>query len=177
MAGGRARRFKGQDKGSIILNGKRLIDHVHDRLTQQVDSIWISGNHDYGLGLNLVPDHENELKGPLAGLYAVYKRFENRPQIEGVLVVPVDGPFLPLNLYERLYSAGSSAVAFSGDRLHPTFGYWHLEDLESFFTDRRFIEKNSLTFLAEITGAKAVKFADPKGFANINCEQDLSRFS
>jgi len=54
LAGGQARRMGGTDKASVRLNGRRLIDHVRNRLTPQVDRVLISGRSDYGSGLWLI---------------------------------------------------------------------------------------------------------------------------
>jgi len=44
LAGGRATRMGGADKGWVELAGRPLIDHVLDRLRPQVDEILINAN-------------------------------------------------------------------------------------------------------------------------------------
>jgi len=56
LAGGKATRFNGQDKGEILINEQRLIDIIHARLKPQSDDIIVSGTRDYGLGFPVVPD-------------------------------------------------------------------------------------------------------------------------
>ena len=47
LAGGRATRMGGKDKGLQLLNGKPLWQHVADTLAGQVTAMAISGNWDY----------------------------------------------------------------------------------------------------------------------------------
>jgi len=49
LAGGRATRMGGDDKGWVPLAGKPLIEHVLDRLRPQVDEVLI-GRHAGGAG-------------------------------------------------------------------------------------------------------------------------------
>ncbi len=44
LAGGRATRMGGEDKGLQLLNGKPLWQHVADRLADQVSTIALSAN-------------------------------------------------------------------------------------------------------------------------------------
>ena len=44
LAGGKARRMRGQDKGLIEINGKMMIQYVLDALKTQVKGILINAN-------------------------------------------------------------------------------------------------------------------------------------
>ena len=69
LAGGKARRFGGQDKGEILIGGERLIDIICDRLKSQSTEVMISATHDYGLGLTTIADIDNAPGGPVAVSY------------------------------------------------------------------------------------------------------------
>ncbi len=169
LAGGQARRFGGQDKGEIEFDGRRLFDHVYQRVSTQVDQVFISGHHNYNSDLENIPDLDTGPKGPLAGLYAAMTKLRGR---DGFLTVPIDGPFLPKNLYDRL-SGLESSISQGPERIHPTFAYWRIQDLQSSFTVGQ--PPRSLTGLAEAIGARPIKFEHSGGFININSAQDLER--
>lgn len=104
LAGGQARRFKGEDKGLLRLDGRPLAAWVAQRLGGQAAEILISANRnlaDYGaLGHTVVPDHLPGQPGPLAGLLACARTARE----EWLLSVPCDVPFLPLDLVMRLHN-------------------------------------------------------------------------
>jgi len=93
LAGGKAMRM-GEDKAELSLGNYRLIDRVYSRVKTQCNEVLVSGNHDYGLGLGIVPDSPSGPRGPVAALYSVMKALSKTD--EGFFTVPVDGPNLPL---------------------------------------------------------------------------------
>jgi molybdopterin-guanine dinucleotide biosynthesis protein A len=103
LAGGKARRFKGKDKGLIELAHRPLAAWVADRLAGQADEILINANrnltHYAALGCTVVADHLPDNPGPLAGLLAASRTARN----EWLLSVPCDIPFLPLGLAASLH--------------------------------------------------------------------------
>jgi molybdopterin-guanine dinucleotide biosynthesis protein A len=101
QAGGRSRRM-GQDKALIPLGGKRLIEHVIDRLQDLSDDLFITTNQSQALedlNLRLVPD-EIPGQGAIFGLRTALKAARH----EHVLVVACDMPFVQRNLVEHLLS-------------------------------------------------------------------------
>jgi len=168
LAGGEARRMGGQDKGLIMLGGQRLIDLVVERLSVQVDRVILSGAHDYGLGLDVLPDLDDGPKGPSAALFAAVRKY---PSLDGFLTVPVDGPFFPAHLYERL-AGDTSAIAAGPDRDHPTFAYWNTAALRQLFSGSK--SKNwPLMEITESLNARRVKFRAESYFMNFNSPADL----
>lgn len=124
LAGGRARRMGGTDKGLIPLCGQPMIQHVIDALREQAGPIIINANRNIetyaATGCPVVPDTDDTYAGPLAGmssgLHAAATPF--------CLTVPCDspliGPDIALRLYQALYdSQADIAVAHDGDRTHP----------------------------------------------------------
>lgn len=169
LAGGQARRMGGQDKGKIDFGGPRLIDLVLERLTPQVDQIIISGTENYGTDLELMPDLDEGPKGPAAALFAMTNIHKD---VESFLTVPVDGPFFPGELYERL-SGDSSAIAKGPERVHPTYAFWTSQDLLSVFAAHP--GKNlALHQIAEEIGAREVSFRAESYFRNFNSPEDLN---
>ena len=105
LAGGRATRMDGADKGLVLFQQKPLIAHVIDRLAPQVDEVLINANREteaYGrLGYPVLQDEVTGFAGPLAGMQLGLKHAKS----EYVLTVPCDSPLLPLDLAARLESA------------------------------------------------------------------------
>ena len=126
LAGGQGRRMGNVDKGLQMFRGKRLIDHVYERLAPQVGGIVINANQNHDayktFGVRVVGDAIGNFAGPLAGLHAGLS-VSRRPYLASV---PCDSPFLPEDLIERLYagledSGAELAVAKTGDQPHPVF--------------------------------------------------------
>jgi molybdopterin-guanine dinucleotide biosynthesis protein A len=126
LAGGKGSRMGGVDKGLKSFRGKRLVDHVYERLAPQVGGIIINANQNHDdyrtFGVRVVSDAIGGYAGPLAGLHAGLS-VSKRPFLASV---PCDSPFLPADLVERLYarldeSGAELAVAKTGDQPHPVF--------------------------------------------------------
>jgi molybdopterin-guanine dinucleotide biosynthesis protein A len=120
LAGGRGTRVGGADKGLLEWRGRRLVEHVLERLRPQVDAALINANRHIGtyaaLGHPVVGDAVPGFPGPLAGIGALLAA----SPAEWMLCVPVDVPGLPLDLGRRLSAArgGGHAlrVAHDGQR-------------------------------------------------------------
>ncbi len=176
LAGGGGRRMGGADKGALMLAGRPLADHVQARLAPQSDRILISGLHDYDCaGVSVVPDRDDGPRGPAAGIWAALKWIErNAPEVDGFLSVPVDGPFLPDNLFERLSDGIGSAIACDATGAHPTFAYWDCDALYAAFSTAPDGYGFPLKELADSVHAERVMFEDANAFLNINSPEDLA---
>ena len=126
LAGGRATRMGGTDKGLVELAGRPMIAHVLAALEPQVERVLINANRNLDryaeFGWPVVPDEDTGYLGPLAGL-AAGLRAAVTPL---VLTAPCDCPLLAPDLAARLYSAleaaqAEIAVPFDGERLQPVF--------------------------------------------------------
>ncbi len=124
LAGGRATRMGGDDKGLIPLAGRPMIEHVLAAIRPQVAAVIINANRNqarYGAyGHPVVPDEVADFPGPLAGMAAGLAA-ATTPL---ALFLPCDGPLVPDNLVERLHGAMAAAgarvaVAHDGERLQP----------------------------------------------------------
>src|ERR1051326_1740787 len=120
LAGGKAERFAGLDKGLIPVGGRALIKRVVEQLVTQVGQIVIVTNRNQALyasyGYRVVsdalPDHQGPLSGIAAGLAAI--------ETSHALFVPVGAARLPGNLARTLWQPCSqnnaSCVVHGPDR-------------------------------------------------------------
>lgn len=100
LAGGRASRYDGIDKGALVVDGRSILDRQLDQLHQLSDDILYVGARprpEYRGRLREVPDRTPRL-GPLAGLDAALAAARH----EAVLVVACDMPFLTAGLLRHL---------------------------------------------------------------------------
>ncbi len=78
LAGGRATRMGGIDKGLQLLNGRPLWRHVAEALAPQVDELVISANRHLtqwqASGYPVFRDTQAGYPGPLAGMLAVMQQ-------------------------------------------------------------------------------------------------------
>ena len=135
LAGGRATRMGGGDKGMRSLAGRRIIDHVIHRLSAQCAPLAINANGDPSrfseFGLPVLPDSLPDHPGPLAGVLSGLD-WAAGIGAEAIVTAAADTPFFPADLVARLKAAaGPSGLALaaspdSGGRVwqHPTFGLW-----------------------------------------------------
>lgn len=185
LAGGRAQRMGGGDKGLLPLSGQRVIDQVIERLAPQCGRLAINANGDPArfadLGLPVLPDPVPGQPGPLAGILAAMD-WAAGLGAAAVVTVAADTPFLPPDLVARLKAAATAggAIAASPDaaggmRAHPTFGLWPVtlrDRLAQAIADG----ERRLGVWAETCGAGRAAFGsqpfDP--FFNINTPEDLA---
>ncbi len=126
LAGGRATRMGGVDKGLVQLQQKPLIQHVIKRLKPQVDEIIINANREIkqyqALGYPVLCDEQADFIGPLAGFSLGLKHAKH----DHLLTVPCDSPLLPPELAKRLMQEliennADIAVATNDGNAHPVF--------------------------------------------------------
>ena len=126
LAGGRAQRMGGMDKGLIPLNGKPMVEHVLAAMRPQVGALLINANRNleaYGrYGLPVITDRMGDYFGPLVGMASALE-VSTTPCL---LAVPCDSPLIPADLAARLYQAMQAAnaeisVVHDGERMQPVF--------------------------------------------------------
>jgi molybdenum cofactor guanylyltransferase len=126
LAGGRATRMGGRDKGLLPLAGKPMVEWVMAALKPQVADIIINANRNLdayaAYGYRAVSDKLHGFCGPLAGI-ASSMESASTPYI---VTTPCDSPLVPLDLAHRLYQAlhanrAEISVAHNGERLQPVF--------------------------------------------------------
>lgn len=134
LAGGLARRMGGGDKPLRLIAGRSLLAHVRERLAPQCDALLINANGEPArfatYGLPIVADGVQDFAGPLAGILAGLDWMaENRPEVDWMVSVAADTPFIPRDLVSRLHRARAEAglplaCAASGGWSHPVIGLW-----------------------------------------------------
>lgn len=126
LAGGRATRMGGADKGLVELAGRPMIAHVLAALAPQVERVLINANRNQAryaeFGHPVIADLDDGFLGPLAGLAAGLQAAATPL----VLTAPCDCPLLPADLAARLRAALATAdaeiaVPFDGERMQPVF--------------------------------------------------------
>jgi len=178
LAGGRATRMGGVDKGLIQLHQKPLIQHIIDRLQPQVDEILINANRELiqyqSLGYPVFSDESPDFIGPLAGFSLGLQNAKHQL----VLTAPCDSPLFPFNLAQRLTQAlevhhADIAVPKVGADVHPVFSLCRktvLSDLTAFLSNGgRKVNawQKSLNYIE-------VDFSDqPDAFLNLNTAEEI----
>jgi len=147
LAGGKASRMEGLDKGLVKLANKALIEYVINTIQQHVDQILISANRNIDqyqqFGFPVISDDKNEYNGPLSGICEALKRCNSKY----LLVLPCDCPFIEVDIIEKLYKSAEKnnsdvVLIHDGQFLQPLFSL---------------ISKNALPSLEECIAAKNFK--------------------
>lgn len=112
LAGGRATRMGGIDKGLQALNGRPLWRHVAEALAPQVDELVISANRHLeqwrASGYPVFRDIQEGYQGPLAGMLAVMQQ--------------VASPWFVLPLRHAVHSVLWWSALSSREGTHRSFG-------------------------------------------------------
>lgn len=176
LAGGRALRMGGGDKGRQSLGGQDMLTRLAAVLRPQVSALALNANGDPArfadLALPVLPDGLEDA-GPLAGLLAGLD-WAHGLGLPWLLSAPTDTPFLPPDLLIRLghgvCGGQLAAVAASGGRRHPVAGLWSASlraPLRRFLLEQG---QRKMGLWAEHCGAATVEWPDePRDpFFNIN---------
>lgn len=170
LAGGKARRMGGLDKGLVDVNDRPMIDWVIEALRPQVAGILVNANRnrdEYArFGCPVIDDGDLDFRGPLAG-FASGMQAAGTPYI---VVVPCDSPLISDDLVQRLHAALTAAgsriaVAHDGERLQPVFA---LLD-RSLFTD--------LAAYLDAGGRKIDRWYDRHGYAIADFSDAVDTFA
>lgn len=103
LAGGRAQRFGGADKASLVVGGSRIIDRQIAAVERVADDVRIVANDPdryASLGVRVIPDRIRDA-GPLGGIHAALMDAAH----PAVLVLACDLPFVTPALLEALVGA------------------------------------------------------------------------
>ncbi|EGE4656066.1 molybdenum cofactor guanylyltransferase MobA [Salmonella bongori serovar 40:z35:-] len=179
LAGGKARRMGGVDKGLLELDGKPLWRHVADALAPQLATVIINANRHLDIyqssGLKVIEDSIADFPGPLAGMLSVFQQAEG----DWFLFCPCDNPYIPSHVVERLAAQRHGAPVVwvhDGERDHPTIALINRNvqpELEAYL---RAGERRVMVFMNQV-GGHAVDFSDCKeAFVNINTPEELAKW-
>jgi molybdopterin-guanine dinucleotide biosynthesis protein A len=183
LAGGRAQRIGGIDKGLIPFHGKPLIESAISRLKPQVSTILINANRSITkyshYGYPVLMDETPDFSGPLAG-FSVGLKHCKTPYL---LTSPCDSPLLPTDLAEKM------AHQLEDDDLELVFASSKEDDgktwsqpvfclMKSDLQDslNAFLSKGDLKidrWFKELRSATVV-FENAQAFANVNTPEELA---
>lgn len=176
----------GGDKTLLSIAGLTLLEHAAQRLAPQCDGMIVNANGDISrLGTSLhpvVPDTIEGHLGPLAGiLTALEWSAVHRPDIDWVVSVPGDTPFIPADLVRRLHGARIDsgqplACASSASQAHFAVGLWPVSlrnDLRQALLDKEIRSiRDWVQLHGYATASWPVEPIDP--FFNVNTPEDLT---
>jgi molybdenum cofactor guanylyltransferase len=186
LAGGLSRRM-GQNKGATLLAGRPMLDHVIERLSPQVCTLAINSNDGTTHpNIPIIADSVEHHPGPLAGIASAMVFARQMPNASHVLTVPVDTPFIPDDLAERLQNAlpdaDSVVLVRSNGRIHPVAGLWPIELAEQITTWLQNPLNRKLMVFLESLHVIPVDFTDIQTaagpldpFFNVNTPDDLAQ--
>jgi molybdopterin-guanine dinucleotide biosynthesis protein A len=183
LAGGRAQRMGGIDKGLIPFQGKALIESAISRLKPQVSTILINANRSITkyshYGYPVLMDETPDFSGPLAG-FSVGLKHCKTPYL---LTSPCDSPLLPVDLASKM------AAQLEDKDLELVFASSKEEDgkiwsqpvfclMKSDLQDSldAFLSKGDLKidrWFKEMRSGTVV-FENPQAFANVNTPEELA---
>ena len=184
MTGGKSSRMGGGIKTLMQFNKKIIFERILENLQNQINNIIINNNEmSYQFKKYNLPVIEDKIKGylgPLAGIHASLEWVtKNLKNIEWIVSIPGDTPFIPDNLVEKLYNKAENykkniIIAKSNEKIHPIVGIWNvslLQKLEKAILEgeRKIIiwaKKNQLDYQEFINDRY-----DP--FFNINYNEDI----
>jgi molybdopterin-guanine dinucleotide biosynthesis protein A len=183
LAGGRAQRMGGIDKGLIPFHGKALIESTISRLKPQVSTILINANRSITkyshYGYPVLMDETPDFSGPLAG-FSVGLKHCKTPYL---LTSPCDSPLLPTDLAQKM------AVELESNNLELVFASSKEDDgkiwsqpvfclMTSDLQDSldAFLSKGDLKidrWFKELRSGTVV-FEHSQAFANVNTPEELA---
>ena len=127
LAGGKARRMGGGDKGLVEVAGRPMVVHAVGALRPQTVEVVVNANRnavEYRAitGCRVIADTVGGFAGPLAGMASALEASATR----FLLTAPCDSPLVAADLGPRLYAAlarggAEIAVAHDGERMQPVF--------------------------------------------------------
>ena len=186
LTGGLSSRMGGGIKSLVKFNNKTIFDRILEKMIKQSKHIIINSNEGFKefdkYNLPVIKDILKGYLGPLAGIHASLHWIKfNIPNVDWLVTVPSDTPFLPIDLVKKLILKAKKnkkniVLAKSNNKIHPVVGIWKCNS--DLFED---LEKNLAKGTRKITiWAKHHSFDtqdfdynsfDP--FFNINSREDL----
>ncbi|TBW58196.1 molybdenum cofactor guanylyltransferase [Marinobacter halodurans] len=181
LAGGRARRLGGVEKGLADWQGRPLVATAVDALRPHCGALLISANRrlpDYRPWADRVVSDAPEFDdaGPLAGLLAGLRSAQGLG-LAGVLVMPCDTPAVSAGIMGELAVAARQdpqriVLARVSDRLHPLHGYYPA-GLDAAL--QRYLEQGGRKVMG-FAEAQQPRYLDlpiaPEVFRNLNAPED-----
>lgn len=177
LAGGRAVRMGGGDKGMLDLGGQPILQHVIDRMAPQTARLVLNANGDAArfaaFGLPVVPD-SIDAAGPLGGVLAGLDWAVDNG-VPHIVTAAADTPFLPCDLVPQLllHARGGLCLAASPSGRQPTFGLWPVT-LRAALRDALADGVRKVVAFTQAHDAGVAEFPDDAAFFNVNTADDLA---
>ena len=181
LAGGRARRMGGEDKGLIEVAGKPMVTHTIDVLRPQAAEIIVNANRNADTyravtGCRVITDIVGGFAGPLAGMASALEASATRL----LLTAPCDSPLVTVELGPRLHAAmahanAEIAVAHDGERMQPVFALLTRSLLPDLLAFLRTGERKIDTWYATRYAVSADLSDILDTFLNVNTPEERAR--
>ncbi len=187
LAGGRASRMGGGDKGLKAVAGMPILEGVIATMRLQCDHLVLNANGDAArfaaYGLPVVADDLPDNPGPLAGLLAGLDWCAaHHPEQPFAVTAPTDTPFLPKDFVARLQDVriedrAEIVCARSGGSTHPVAALWSVSLRHDL---RRALTVEGLRKVGAFLDRHPVAYADwpvhpHDPFFNANAPDDLAQ--
>ena len=186
LAGGEARRLGGKGKAFVNVSGVPLVWHIINNFKGQVNNLAINSrdkNKFLDFGLPILDDtiKEEGGAGPLAGISSAIKwaiTLDNKIN-NYVVTVPVDTPFLPLDLVKRMsmelsINNADVIMASSNNNIYPVIALWSL-DLDIHLDKALYEGIRKIDLFTNLHNVSIVdwSYSNINPFFNINKQKDI----
>ncbi len=183
LSGGKSSRF-GEDKSTIKLGNKTLLDHTISKIQNKFNEILvISNNKDLNIKNNKIHVVEDCIEGqlgPLVGILTAMKWvLKNKKNYKWIASFPCDTPFFDVKLINELkikvkHTSKKLIFIKSNKKRHNIFGFWSLDLIKILEKD---IKNNfrKVELWADKVGYENINISEEKfdRFLNINTKKDL----
>lgn len=179
LAGGKASRFGGQDKGLLHINGQPLIERKIEQLRLAGLRLLIVTNApgNYGkYGEEMIPDLVSDI-GPMGGILSGL----THSQTELNFVTAVDMPYFSETLFQNLHQAALKTTSLitlyeHPEGIEPLFSIYRrncLATLHNFISQKRY---RLTEYINEMTTHRIPVTLKDAGnlFSNVNTPEDLA---
>ena len=179
LAGGKAERMNGKDKGLLKINNTFVIEQLYKISAKFTSKVYINANRNINkykkMGYTVLVDAFDGFQGPLAGIYTALLNTKT----DYLLILPCDGPLINDTYFKKMLSGDDDfeiKCAHDGKRIQPVHALIKnniTESLKKFLlTGQRKIDK-----WYNDRNLKLIDFSDNKNlFININSPKDLIEY-
>jgi molybdopterin-guanine dinucleotide biosynthesis protein A len=173
MAGGKSSRMQ-QDKALLPFGGyNSLAEYQYKRFKPLFGKVYISAKTDkFDFAVDIIEDCYSD-SSPLVGLVSIFKQLKD---IDGVIVVSVDAPFINkkiLNtLLDRAKKEQKSVVAESLNGIEPLCAFYRKEDVLCVAEAMIEKQKHRLQRLLASIQYQKIFFKETDCFMNLNYPSD-----
>jgi len=187
LAGGRATRFDGRDKGALVVDGRTILDRLIDELSSLSTDVMIVGGDEARQARRLAqapqaPRRISDIvpgSGPLGGLHAALSEARG----DAVFVVACDMPYVTAAFADYLLSLAGCAqivVPRTERGYHPLCAVYSracLGAVAARLAERRLALRDLMddVTVREVTDSEIVRFgASSRLLANVNTPADYA---